>query len=75
MRLEMLAARIVRNGPLEGALGRRSQRAARRDLVLQPLEVDDVAVDGDADRHDEAGDARQARARGPGSAPSQQMIE
>ena len=33
-------------------------------LVLHAFEVDDVRVDGDADRHDEAGDAGEASARG-----------
>ena len=28
-------------------------------LVLQSFEVDDVRVDGDTDRHDDAGDARE----------------
>ena len=47
-------------GPLEGAVGRGPQGAALGHLVLQPLEVHDIAVHRDAHRHHQAGDARQA---------------
>ena len=53
------AARIVRQ-----ALAKPARRRVRSDspgahLVLQSFEVDDVRVDRDADRHDDAGDAGQ----------------
>ena len=41
---------------LEAAGRRVAERAPVQHLVLHPLEVDDVAVDGHADRHDDAGD-------------------
>ena len=62
MKLEMSAARIVRNARWKAPLGGGAQRAGpAAQLVLQALEVHDVAVHGDADRHDDAGDARQAQ--------------
>ena len=54
------AARMVRNDRVNArSTDERTVRAGAH-LVLQPLEVDDVRVDGDADRHDEAGDAGEA---------------
>ena len=49
-----------RRDPLLVALGdRREHRSARPDLLLYSLEDDDVGVRRDADREDQAGDARQ----------------
>ena len=48
-------------GARERPLGGAAQRAAGLHLVLEPLEVHDVAVDRDADGHDDAGDAGQAQ--------------
>ena len=61
MKLEMSAARIVRKAREKRALGGAAQRAPGLHLVLEALEVHDVAVDGDADRHDDAGDAGEAQ--------------
>ena len=44
-------------GPVEAGLGGRRQRLARPQLLLHPLEDEDVGVDRHADREDEAGDA------------------
>ena len=50
-------------GALEAPVDGRPHRAAGSGLVLQSFEVDDVRVDGDTDRHDEAGDAGEVEAR------------
>ena len=73
MKLEMSAARIVRKARVEKRpLGGAPQRAAGAQLVLQPLEVHDVAVHRDADGHDDAGDAGQAEGQ-PRVWPIQEM--
>ena len=46
-------------GALPPGLDRRAQLFALAHLVAQSLEVDDERVGGDADRHDQAGDAGQ----------------
>ena len=51
------AATIVRNERAEAGVERRAHGLARAHLVFQSLEVHDVRVDGDTDRHDDAGDA------------------
>ena len=50
-------------GALEAAVHRRPHGASGPGLVLQSLEIDDVRVDGDADGHDQTGDAGQVEAR------------
>ena len=61
MKLEMSAARIVRKARLKArSVELRSVRPALH-LVLEALEVHDVAVHRDADGHDDAGDAGQAQ--------------
>src|SRR5205823_1785925 len=46
-------------GATEASIDRRAHGLARADLVFEPLEVDDVRVHGDADRHDDPGGPRQ----------------
>ena len=48
---------MVRNDLWKARSTEDRTRGARAHLVLQPLEVHDVRVDGDPDRHDDAGDA------------------
>ena len=57
----------------EAALGGGPQRAAEPHLVLQPLEVHDVGVDGHADRHDDAGDTGEGQ-REPATRRATPMI-
>ena len=48
-------------GPAPAALHRRPQRAPLADLVAESFEEDHERVRGDADRHDQAGDAGQGQ--------------
>ena len=52
---------MVRNDAGERPVDARAHRRAGAHFVLHAFEVDDVRVDGDADRHDDAGDAGEAQ--------------
>ena len=61
IRLDTFESRIDVPGPVEARLDRRRQRLADPQLLLHPLEDQDVRVDRHADRQDEARDAGQGQ--------------
>ena len=51
---------MVRNERVNAPVDAGAHRAPRAHFVLHAFVVDDVGVDGDTDRHDDAGDTGQA---------------
>ena len=68
----MSAARIVRNDREKPRSSDDRIVLPAPHLVFQAFEVDDVGVDGDADRHDDAGHAGQREGQ-PVRSPSQHV--